>query len=70
MSESTPMNSPTDGEDDLREAGEDVSEAADRAGDKIGDAAEKAKDGAESVGDKLSDAVEDVIPGDSDQDGH
>ena len=45
-------------------------EAADRAGDKIGDAAETAKDGAESVGHKVSDAIEDVIPGDSDRDGH
>ena len=70
MSESTPMDRRTHGEDHLREAGDDVSEAADRAGDKVGDAAEKAKDGAESVGRKISDAVEDVIPGDSDQDGH
>jgi hypothetical protein len=70
MSESTPIDRSRDADDDLREAGDDVSKAADRAGDKIGDAAEKAKDGAESVGQKVSDAIEDVIPGDSDRDGH
>ncbi len=47
-----------------------MSETADRAGDRIGDAAEKPKGGAESVGHKVSDAIEDVIPGDSDRDGH
>ena len=56
--------------DELREAGDDASRAADRTGDKLGDAAEHAKDGAEKVGHKLADAIEDVIPGDSDGDGH
>jgi len=70
MTESIPSDRRTDVDDDLREAGDDLSRAADRAGDKVGDAAEKAKDGASSVGSKVSDAVEDMIPGDSDRDGH
>jgi hypothetical protein len=70
MSESTPTGRRTDLDDVVREAGDDMSEAADRAGDKLGNAAEIAKVGAESVGQKVSDAVEDVIPGDSDRDGH
>ena len=70
MTESIPSDRRTEADDDLREAGDDVSRAADRAGDKLGDAAERAKEGAESVGNKVSDAVEDMIPGDSDKDGH
>ncbi len=53
---------------------DDVSEAV---GEKAHDArtetertAEHAKDGASSIGHKISDAIEDVIPGDSDRDGH
>jgi hypothetical protein len=57
-------------EDELREAGEDTARAGDRAADKVGDAASDAKDAATSAGHKLSDAVEDMIPGDSDGDGH
>lgn len=59
----------TDLDDDLRD-NDDMSRAADRAGDKVGDAAERAKDGAERAGNKMSDAIEDMIPGDSDNDGH
>lgn len=70
MSESVPSDRRTEADDDLREASDDVSRAADRAGDKLGDAAERAKEGATSVGQKVSDTVEDMIPGDSDQDGH
>jgi len=57
-------------EDDLRDAKDDAARAADRAGGKVGDAAERAKDDAGSVGHKVSDAIEDMIPGDSDKDGH
>jgi hypothetical protein len=57
-------------DDDLDEAGEDASRAVDHAADKTGDAAHRAKDDASKVGHKLSDAIEDVIPGDSDGDGH
>ena len=45
----------TDTRDDLREAREDT----DRAKDRVGEA-----------GHKASDAIEDMIPGDSDRDGH
>jgi hypothetical protein len=57
-------------DDDLRDVGDDASRAADRAGDEVDDAAWRAKEGAASVGHKVSDALEDLIPGDSDQDGH
>ena len=57
-------------DDDLRDVGDDVSRAAGRTADKVGDAASDAKDTAKSAGHKLSDAVEDMIPGDSDADGH
>ena len=70
MTESIPSDRRADADDELREAGDDASRAADRAGDKIGDAAERAKDAAASVGHKASDVVEDMIPGDSDKDGH
>jgi vacuolar-type H+-ATPase subunit H len=70
MGESDRTNSPTRVETDLHEAGDDVEEAGERAADKVGDAADRAKDEASRAGHKLSDAVEDVIPGDSDGDGH
>ena len=57
-------------DDDLHEAGDDLSRAADHAADKTGDAADRTKEDASKVGHKLSDAIEDVIPGDSDGDGH
>lgn len=70
MSESISSDRRTDVDDDLREAGDDLSRTAERAGDRVGDAAERAKEGAEGIGHKVSDAVEDMIPGDSDHDGH
>ena len=60
----------SDRRDDLDDAGDDVSRAADRTEDKLDNAAERTKDGAERAGHKISDAIEDVIPGDSDNDGH
>ena len=59
----------------------DVAQAADRTGDKVehaaretadevGDAARATKNKAKGAWDKTTDAVEDVIPGDSDGDGH
>jgi len=70
MTESIQSDRRNDADDDLREAREDVSRAADRAGDKVEDAAKKAKDEAAGAGHKVSDAIEDMIPGDSDHDGH
>jgi len=49
--------------DDVREKADDVGDAARRGG-------EETKEKAASVADRVSDAVEDVIPGDSDNDGH
>ena len=49
--------------EDVREGAEDVGDAAKRG-------AGEAKEGAESVTDRVTDAVEDLIPGDSDKDGH
>ena len=59
----------------------DVAQAADRTEDKVehaaretadevGDAARATKNKAKGAWDKTTDAVEDVIPGDSDGDGH
>jgi hypothetical protein len=49
---------------------EDIREKADDVGDAARRGAKETKEGAESVADRVSDAVEDVIPGDSDNDGH
>lgn len=61
-------------DDDLhnkaREAEAKTEHAADKTADKAGDLAEDAKDGLSKVGHSVSDAVEDLIPGDSDRDGH
>ena len=54
----------------LRDARNDASRAADRAKDEAADAADRVKDGVGEAADKVSDAVEDMIPGDSDRDGH
>ena len=52
-----------DAEDEVREKADDLGDAAKRGADDV-------KDGAKSLTDRASDAVEDVIPGDSDGDGH
>jgi hypothetical protein len=57
-------------EDDLRDLDDEAARTAERVGDKLGDAAKEAEKDASSVGRKVSDAIEDVIPGDSDSDGH
>lgn len=49
---------------------EELREGEDDLGDKASREAADAKEGAKSVGDRVTDAVEDVIPGDSDHDGH
>ena len=49
---------------------EDLRDEADDAGDAIERGADKAKEGSKSVADRASDVIEDVIPGDSDHDGH
>ena len=50
--------------------GDELREEADDAGDAVERGAHETKEGANSVADRVSDAVEDVIPGDSDGDGH
>lgn len=49
---------------------EDVREGADDLGDAAKRGANEVEEGAKSLTDKVTDAVEEVIPGDSDQDGH
>lgn len=49
---------------------EDVREGADDLGDAAKRKADDAKEGAKSLTDRVTDTVEDVIPGDSDNDGH
>ena len=69
MDESTRSHS-TQRNDDLRQRAHETGQDADRAKDKAGDVAKDAKDDLSKVGHHISDAVEDVIPGDSDRDGH
>ena len=64
-------NDRTDGvEDEVRETGDDISRGADRAEDEVAEGADSVKDGIGDAADKVSDTVEDMIPGDSDRDGH
>ena len=49
---------------------EDVREGADDLGDAAKRGADKVEEDAKSLTDRVTDAVEDVIPGDSDKDGH
>lgn len=60
----------TTARDDLRDAGHDAKDERDEMKDDAARLADKAKDGATDVGRKASDAIEDMIPGDSDGDGH
>ena len=55
MTDRIPTDDTTDLDDEAREVGDDVADA---------------EDGVRDLGDKASDAVEDLIPGDSDRDGH
>jgi len=57
-------------DDELRQQAHESAEDADQAKDKAGDKVEDAKEELNKVGHRISDAVEDVIPGDSDRDGH
>jgi len=57
-------------EDDLRQQAHETTNDAEQAKDKTADKAGDAKDELSKVGHRISDAVEDVIPGDSDADGH
>jgi hypothetical protein len=70
MSETTPTDRPGDPRDELDEAGDDAARAGERVKDDVAAGAERVKDGVGGVADEVSDAVEDVIPGDSDRDGH
>ncbi len=49
---------------------DDAEKKADRAWDDTKEKADDAKHGLKEAGDKASDAVEELIPGDSDHDGH
>ena len=49
---------------------EDVREGADDLGDAAERGADEDEEGARSLSDRVTDGVEDVIPGDSDKDGH
>jgi hypothetical protein len=70
MSETTPTDRPGDPRDELDEAGEDAARAGERAKNEAAEGVDRVKEGAGDVADKASDAVEDMIPGDSDRDGH
>src|SRR5688572_24901333 len=70
MSETFPSDRTDDVEDEVRETGDDVSREADRAKDELAEGADSVKDGIGAAADKVSDTVEDMIPGDSDRDGH
>jgi len=70
MSETTPTDRPGEPRDDLDKAGDDVARAGERAKDDIAAGADRVKDGVSNVAHDVSNAVEDVIPGDSDRDGH
>ena len=56
--------------DDALHDRNDMTGAAERAKDEAAEGVDRAEDEAENVGDKVSDVVEDMIPGDSDRDGH
>jgi len=70
VSETTPNDRTDDVEDEVRETGDDVSRGADRATDDVAEGADSVKDGIGDAADKVSDTVEDMIPGDSNRDGH
>ena len=70
MSETFPNDRTGDVEDEVRETGDDVSRGADRAEDEVAEGADSVKDGIGDAADKVSDTAEELIPGDSDRDGH
>jgi hypothetical protein len=70
MSETSPNDRTDEVGDEVRETGDDVSRGADRARDEAVEGADSVKDGIGDAADKVSDTVEDMIPGDSDRDGH
>jgi hypothetical protein len=70
MSETVPNDRTDDVEDEVRETGDDLAGGADRAQDEAAEGADRVTDGVREVADRVSDTVEDMIPGDSDRDGH
>ena len=56
--------------DDALDDRNDMTGAAERAKNEAAEGVDRAEDEADNLGDKASDAVEDMIPGDSDRDGH
>ena len=77
MTDTTPpptSNDPANDGYDIRANEEAAEEARRDAGDDVEDEARKARrdvdDKSRTIGQRISDVIEDVIPGDSDNDGH
>ena len=64
------MTTSYDRDNDGLEIDDKASDAARRAKEDVKGVARTAADKTESIGHKVSNAVEDMIPGDSDRDGH
>ena len=64
------MTTSYDRDNDGLEIDDKTRDAARRAKEDVKDAGRATADKAERVGEKISNAVEDIIPGDSDRDGH
>lgn len=65
-----PKEEPMSEYDRTDRATDELRDEADDAGDAVKRGAHETKESAKSVADRVSDAVEDMIPGDSDRDGH
>lgn len=70
VTDTTPPPRSNDPANDGHELDNDVRDAGHSVGEKVRAAGHHAGDKARSVAGRISDAVEDVIPGDSDHDGH
>ena len=71
MTDTTPparSNDPANDGYDIRE--EDENDAGRDVDDEVRDARRDVDDKSRNIGQRISDAIEDVIPGDSDKDGH
>lgn len=64
------MTNTNDRDNDGLKIDDQARDAAHSAKENVEDAAHTAADKTESIGKKVSNAVEDLIPGDSDGDGH
>jgi hypothetical protein len=70
MSETVSHDQTDEVTDEAREARDEASRTAERAKSEAAEGVDRVKDGAGDAADKVSDVVEDMIPGDSDRDGH